>query len=119
MVRKNYVEIDVGIQLVGIMASPRRAVLDTGDEPSIVPNDRLPAGWSAHEPRAPRSTHVCDASGQHLKARRNFKQAVLSEDQRMVQDFTVVKALSVSLILGMDFRGSHGHTIYAQMTPER
>jgi len=46
---------------------PTRAVVDTGDGPSVIHADMLPEGWTEYASRAPPRTQVSDASGQLLK----------------------------------------------------
>jgi len=87
-------------------------VLDTGAEPSVVREDVLPSGWQKRALRAPRSTHVCDASGQLLKVRAQVELSVFVDGAAMPFQFLVVKALSVPVILGMDFQNEHVKAIY-------
>jgi len=44
-------------------------VLDTEARPSVVREDVLPPGWKQQARRAPRSPHVCDASGNLLRVK--------------------------------------------------
>lgn len=113
MLRKHNLEVDVGVQLgAAHPVTPMRVVLDTGAGPSIVREDRLPADWESHATRAPKSTHVCDASGQLLKARGIVKLAIIFDGQPMVHEFLVVRALAVPPIFGMDFQGTYVRGIY-------
>lgn len=88
------------------------AILDTGAGPSVVREDILPCGWQRLASRAPKSTHVCDASGQLLKARGVLELSVIVNGKPMEFEFLVVRALSVPLILGMDFQKEHVKAIY-------
>ena len=87
-------------------------VLDTGAGPSVVREDVLPPGWEQQARRAPRSTHVCDASGQLLKVKSQVGLSVFVEGASMPFQFLVVKSLSVPVILGMDFQKEHVKAIY-------
>ena len=87
-------------------------VLDTGAGPSVVREDVLPPGWKQQARRAPRSTHVCDASGQLLKVKSQVGLSVFVEGASMPFQFLVVKSLSVPVILGMDFQKEHVKAIY-------
>ena len=89
-----------------------RCVLDTGAGPSVVREDVLPPGWKQQARRAPRSTHVCDVSGQLLKFKSQVGLSVFVECASMPFQFLVVKSLSVPVILGMDFQKEHVKAIY-------
>jgi len=78
-------------------------VVDTGAGPSVVREDVLPPGWKQQARRAPRSTDVCDASGQLLKVMSQVGLSVFVDGASMLFQSLVVKALSVPVILGMDF----------------
>ena len=87
-------------------------VLDTWAGPSVVCKDVLPPGWQQQARRAPRSTHVCDASGKLPKVKTQVGLSVSVEDASMPFQFLVVKALSVPVILGMEFQKEHVKAIY-------
>jgi len=87
-------------------------VLDTGAEPSVAREDVLPSGWQQRALRAPRSTHVCDASGQLLKVRAQVGLSVFVDGAAMPFQLLVVKTLSVHVILGMDSQKEHVKAIY-------
>ncbi|GAB0498172.1 hypothetical protein MMPV_009513 [Pyropia vietnamensis] len=80
--------------------------------PSVVREDLLPEGWVQEADRPPKSTRVCDASGQLLRTRGVVTLTVYADGTPMVGRFLVVKALSVPLILGMDFQRTHVKAIY-------
>jgi len=79
-------------------------VLVTGAGPNVVREDVLSPGWQQQALWAPRSTHVCDASGQLLKVKAQLGLSVFVKGASMPFQFLVVKALSVPVILGMDFQ---------------
>jgi len=79
-------------------------VLDTGAGPSVVREDVLPPCWQQQARRAPGSTHLCDASGQLLKVKSQVGFSVFVESALMPFQFLAVNALSVPVILGMDFQ---------------
>jgi len=87
-------------------------MLDTVAGPSVVREDVLPTGWQQQARRAPRSTHVCDASGQLLKVKAQVELSVVVEGSSMSFQFLVVKAVSVPVILGMDFQKKHVKAFY-------
>lgn len=58
---------------------PPVAVLDTGAGPSVLREDVLPEGWRDKAARTPPKTHVCDASGQLLKAPGRVEVSVIVE----------------------------------------
>lgn len=109
-------EIDAGIQLAPNKATPTRAVLGTGSGPSVMRWNCVPPGWSTHASRTLRSSHVCFASGQLLKARGIASLPPISEIQRMFHVCMVFTALSVPLILRIDFQGTHKQGIFARTT---
>jgi len=82
-------------------------VLDTRSGPSVVREDVLPPGWKQQARQAPRSTHVCDASGQLLKVKSQVELSVFVDGASMPFQFLVVKSLSVPVILGMEFYKEH------------
>jgi len=55
---------------------------------------------------------VCDASGQLLKVKSQVGFSVFVDGASMPFQFLVVKALSVPVILGMDFQKKHVKAIY-------
>jgi len=87
-------------------------LLDIGAGPSVVREDVLPPDWKQQARRAPRSTHVCDASGQLLKVKSQVGSSVFVDGASMPFQFLVVKAFSVPVILGMDFQKEHVKAIY-------
>jgi len=87
-------------------------VLDAGAGRSVLRKDVLPSDWQKRALRAPRSTHVCDASGQLLKFRAQVRLFVFVDGAAMPFQFFVVKALSVPVILGMAFQKEHVKATY-------
>jgi len=71
-----------------------------------------PPGWKTQARRAPRSTHVCDASGQLLLDKTQVGLSVFVDGAAMPFQFLVVKARSVPVLLRMDFRMEHVKAIY-------
>lgn len=112
VLRKRNFALDASIRLDKEDPSRLTAVLDTGAGPSVVREDVLPEGWRQFASKAPRHTHVCDASGQLLKGRGIVELSVIVEGKAMQYEFLVVKSLSVPLILGMDFQKEHVKAIY-------
>jgi len=87
-------------------------VLDTWAGPSVVREDVLPPGWKQQARRAPRSPHVCDASGQLLKVKSQVGLSVYVGGASMTFLLLAVKSLSVPVILGMDIQKEHVTAIY-------
>jgi len=87
-------------------------VLHTGAGTSVVREDVLPPGWKQQARRAPRSTHVCDASGKLLKVKSQVGLSVFVDCASMPFQFLQVKALSVPVIQGMDVQQEHVKAIY-------
>ena len=87
-------------------------VLDTGAGQSVLREDVLPSGWQQQARRAPRSTHICDASGKLLKVKSQVGLSFVVDGASIPFQFLVVMALSVSVILGMDFQKEHVKAIY-------
>jgi len=90
------------------------AVVDTGAGPSVVSEDLLPPGWSAHAWRAPTRTRIVDASGQALKALARLPLTLHVHDKPMHFPLIVVKRLSVPLIIGCDFHLQYTEAILPQ-----
>jgi len=82
-------------------------VLDTGAGPSVVREEFLPPGWKQQARRAPRSTQVCDASGNLLKVKSQVRLSVFVDGASMPFQFLVFEALWVPVSLGMDFQMEH------------
>lgn len=112
MLRMKNFALDVSFQLDKETPKPTTTILDTGAGPSVAREDVLPGGWQCMAARAPKSTHVCDASGQLLKARGLVEMDILVGGKAMLFEFLAVKALSVPLILGMGFQKDHVKAIY-------
>jgi len=71
----------------------------------------LPEGWTEYASRAPPRTQVSDASGQLLKVNAGVSLTIYVGGAAMEYELLVVKALSVSLILGWDFQRNNVDTI--------
>ena len=112
VLRKRNFAVDAFVQMDHMDPKRTTAILDTGAGPSVVREDVLPAGWEQVAARAPRSTHVCDASGQMLRTRGIVELSVIVDGKAMPFEFLVVRALSVPVILGMDFQRTHVKAIY-------
>lgn len=113
VLRKRNFEIGLSVQVTAEHESrPTTAILDTGAGPSVIREDFLPTDWQRYAEKAPKATHVCDASGQLLKARGLLEVTVHVGDKAMVFSFLVVRALSVPVILGMDFQKRYVAAIY-------
>lgn len=112
MLRIKNFALDVSFQLDKETPKPTTAILDSEAGPSVAREDVLPGGWQCTAARAPKSTHVCDASGQLLKARGLVEMDILVGGKAMLFEFLVVKALSVPLILRMGFQKDHVKAIY-------
>eukprot|EP00170_Pyropia_yezoensis_P005150 contig_21047_g5164 len=110
--RKKNFAIDVSVRVDQEAPRTITAILDTGAGPSVVSEDILLAGWQNLASRAPKSTHACDASGQLLKGRGVLELSAIVNGKAMVFEFLVVKALSVPLILGLDFQKDYVKAIY-------
>ena len=80
------------------------AVVDTGAGTSVVSEDLLPPGWSAHSWRPPTRTRILDVSGQALKALSRLPLTLHVPDKPMHFPFILVKRLLVPLIIGCDVR---------------
>jgi len=87
-------------------------VLYTEAGPSVVRAAVLPPGWKQQARRAPRSTHMCDASGQLLKVKSQVGLSFFEEGASTPLQFLVVTSLSVPVILGMDVQKEHVKAIY-------
>lgn len=73
----------------------------------------LPDGWREFSARAPRSTHVRDASGPLLKARGIVELTVIVNDKSMAPEFVCVRVHSVPAISGMEYQKAHVKPIYS------
>ena len=110
--RKENSEIGASYQLAPWQTPIRtRAVVDTGEGPSVIRADMLPGGWTEYSSRAPPRTHVSDDSGQLLKVNAEVSLTIYVGGTAMEYDFLVVKELSVPLILGWDFQRNYVDTI--------
>jgi len=113
LLRKEKFEISASYQLAPWQTPvPTRAVVETGAEPSVIRADMLPEGWTEYASRAPLRTQVSDASGQLPKVNAEVSLTIYVGGCAMDYEFLVVKALSVPLILGWDFRRNYVDTIY-------
>lgn len=88
-----------------------KAILDTDAGQSLEREDIFSVGWQQLASRAPKNTHVCDASVQQLKARRVVELSVTMIRKPMEYEFLVVRPLSVPLIRGMNFQKEHVKSI--------
>lgn len=105
--------MNVAVQLTAYhQAMATEAILDAGAGPSVIREDILSSDWRRYAYRSPKSTRICDASGQLLRALAVLEAAILIEGKVMVFSFQVVKALSVPGILGMDFKNEYVRAIY-------
>ncbi|GAB0498113.1 hypothetical protein MMPV_009454, partial [Pyropia vietnamensis] len=113
VLRKKSLEVDLTVQ-DGPRGTSRKTtgIVDTGAGPSAIREDLLPEGWVQEADRPPKSTRVCDVSGQLLRTRGVVTLTVYADGTPMVGRFLVVKALSVPLILGMDFQRTYVKAIF-------
>jgi len=110
--RKENFEISASYQLAPWQTPvSTKAVIDTGDGPSVIRADMLPKGWTEYASRAPPRTQVSGASGQLLKVKAEVSLTIYVGEAAMDYEFLVVKALSVPLILGWDFQRNYVDTI--------
>lgn len=86
-------------------------ILDTGAGPRVVQDDILPEGWQNLASRAAKSTNIRNASGQLLKARGLLELSATLNEKAMVFEFLVVKALSIPVILDLDFQKDYVKSI--------
>lgn len=90
---------------------PTTAVWEPGAGPSGVRDDVLLENWRDKAARAPMKTHVCDSSGQLLKARGLVELSAIVKKRAIPFEIIVVRALSVRVIWGMDLQNEHVKTI--------
>ena len=115
LLRKENIVIGASYQLAPWQTPiPTRAVVDTGAGPSVIWADMFPEGWTEYSSRAPPRTQVSDAAGQLLKVNADVSLTIYIGETAMENDFLVVKALSVPLILGWDFQRNYVDTIFSK-----
>lgn len=109
---KRYLALDARVRLDKEDPRPTTAIPDTGAGPNVVREDLLPEGWRELSAWAPKSTHVCDALGDLLKARGLEEHSVIVNDKAMQFEVSVVKAMSVPFILGMGYQKEYVQANY-------